>query len=576
MTNQFLANEGTQSSPMMMPISQDAFFNRHLSSASTEPSMSDWANHSGSDAFEEMLPGASLGMCSFEENPLSRLGPLASQLACVVAHSELSAADLVKLGFQVAETAEAVMQHGLRPLNPDVMAVCVITSVADAPEAQEVMHILAQDAAAPVLLAVVTPGFSRQSTPSMVDGRRDVLGAQASMRYSHDLKSIRSSLMAYGADGVITLMQGELLLPHRLMDTIEQCEFVATKVTKLMDERQREAEESAAKKVQAAFRRFLGEMPGRALENVPRADPGVEERFDGDNKLVGVAGFEFVQLLGAGAFGSVFKALDAKTGFKAVKVMPKAAFKSAGMLISLDQEVSIMRFMKEHPNVVRAQTILHAHHHFYLVMEYAGEQNLHAYTKAVVQKTGAPTLHPEMIARFSCQQASAVEHLHASLVCHRDIKPTNWIVADGGDVVRLSDFGLAAQLNGPEHRLHTCCGSLPFCAPEVLSARHEGEYHPLMADTWSLAVGFVELLSGPFGVEKLIGWGTQRPTEDSCVVEALRSMPSRWQEARKSLVHPVTSSLVQVIGKMLKRVPTERWSMRAVVSEQGLSCQCPA
>jgi serine/threonine protein kinase len=34
-----------------------------------------------------------------------------------------------------------------------------------------------------------------------------------------------------------------------------------------------------------------------------------------------------------------------------------------------------------------------------------------------------------------------LEHLHLSGVCHRDIKPQNWIVSDDGATPRLADFG---------------------------------------------------------------------------------------------------------------------------------------
>jgi len=502
----------------------------------------------------------------------SRLGPLASELACVVAHPELDAQHMLKLGFRAASTAEAVME-GKQACPSDISAVLVMLSPGDPDESCAVMRTLAEDATAPVLLAVVIPGFSRQNTPSVLDGcagRKNTITPQGSVQFDEEMRSLRRALLASGADGVVTVMPGEPLLPHRLMDTIETCEFVATKVTKLMDDRQKQSDEAAAKKVQAAFRRFLAELPGRALENLPKVDPGLEEQFVRD-QCTGVAGYSFTQQLGAGAFGAVYKALDVNNGgYKAVKVLPKTAFKGAGMLISLDQEASITRYIAEHPYVVRSHEILHTHQNFYLVMDYAGEMNLHYYTKAFVQRTGANTLHPEMIMRFSRQQAAAVAHLHSTLVCHRDLKPTNWIVADGGDSVKLSDFGLAAQLNGVEHRLHTCCGSLPFCAPEVLMARKQGDYSPLASDMWCLGVGFIELLAGPFGVEKLIGWGSGRPSEDDVVLRAVMTLPDLWKEVAANMRFPYLSHLASLPSKVVRLDPSERWDAHEMAGENGL------
>uniref|UniRef100_A0A6V0I2Q5 Protein kinase domain-containing protein n=1 Tax=Zooxanthella nutricula TaxID=1333877 RepID=A0A6V0I2Q5_9DINO len=63
---------------------------------------------------------------------------------------------------------------------------------------------------------------------------------------------------------------------------------------------------------------------------------------------------------------------------------------------------------------------------------------------------------------------SAIAHIHARGVVHRDIKSENILLGHGGCPV-LTDFGVAAFLND-EEAMATRCGSVGYVAPEVLKA----------------------------------------------------------------------------------------------------------
>jgi serine/threonine protein kinase len=45
-----------------------------------------------------------------------------------------------------------------------------------------------------------------------------------------------------------------------------------------------------------------------------------------------------------------------------------------------------------------------------------------------------------------------LSHLHGCNIAHRDIKPVNILLSDSGEVAQLSDFGLATELNHPDHK----------------------------------------------------------------------------------------------------------------------------
>jgi eukaryotic-like serine/threonine-protein kinase len=93
---------------------------------------------------------------------------------------------------------------------------------------------------------------------------------------------------------------------------------------------------------------------------------------------------------------------------------------------------------------------------------------------------------------------SAVEHAHANLIVHRDIKPQNILVADGGDV-KLLDFGIAkliedetgagaTQLTREGGRLLTP----EYAAPEQLM----GQPVTTATDIYTLGVLLYQLLAG--------------------------------------------------------------------------------
>jgi len=127
----------------------------------------------------------------------------------------------------------------------------------------------------------------------------------------------------------------------------------------------------------------------------------------------------------------------------------------------------------------------------YLVLEIVDGERIDAYCDTHRLDIGARL-------RLFLDVLGAVEHAHANLIVHRDIKPQNILVADGGNV-KLLDFGIAklidddvdagvTQLTRDGGRLLTP----EYAAPEQLT----GQPVTTATDIYTLGVLLYQLLAG--------------------------------------------------------------------------------
>ena len=160
-----------------------------------------------------------------------------------------------------------------------------------------------------------------------------------------------------------------------------------------------------------------------------------------------------VSILGAGAFGVVYRAFDTKTGVEyAVKRVEKE-----GNEYNQTRERELHVRVSSHPNVLTFHREVHeGHYDFYIYDICAGD------LQSVI-KTGTFFRDDEFIKRVFIQIVDALEYCHKRGVYHRDLKPENILVsALSGDIdVFVADFGLATT----SKLTASTCGTPCFMGP---------------------------------------------------------------------------------------------------------------
>ncbi len=288
-----------------------------------------------------------------------------------------------------------------------------------------------------------------------------------------------------------------------------------------------------------------------------------------------IAGYEFVQLLGVGGFGAVYRAvLRGALGFEqevAIKVLDAdRARLSPGLVRSLALEAKILSRV-QHPNVVQARHFLQISDDalgdtWILVMELVRGQTLRRLL--TTQSKAATPLPINAPLQVMSEIADGLHFAHrltdesgaAVGLVHRDLKPENVMISNEGRV-KILDFGIAyaKRRAGATGSSNMVIGTPHYMSPEQL----EGERVDRRSDLYAL---------GTMGFEMFAGESFVPPrTRAVEAVKAAREtrFEQREQRLREALqqryAHQMEDSLqdeiVDLLRDLLQRDRTRRPSL---------------
>ena len=254
--------------------------------------------------------------------------------------------------------------------------------------------------------------------------------------------------------------------------------------------------------------------------------------------------------LGRGAFGRALLVKRRKDGLTAVMKeisldgMPASERKAA------QSEISILKRLKKHPNIVQYMDSFLEDKKLHIVMEWAREGDLAMVIKK--SKSNRSHLKESRVLTIFFQCCAALHFMHQNHVLHRDIKPANIFLTRSGeqcDIVKLGDFGIAKVLAHTMARAKTVAGTPYYMAPELCQERP----YTTTADCWSLGCVLFELcaLDVPFTATSMA----------ALVRKIVNGRPKR-------LPSQYSAELKSIVESMLKKQGHQRPSMKRLL---GLS-----
>jgi eukaryotic-like serine/threonine-protein kinase len=266
------------------------------------------------------------------------------------------------------------------------------------------------------------------------------------------------------------------------------------------------------------------------LDTFLRAARDAEPRRDAvDREIVG-GRYRLERLLGAGAAGRVFRAIDEVTGRTvAIKMLHGASSRGSASYERFLREARVAGSLR-HPAIVEAYDF--SAELGFLVMEYLAGGSL------ATRIAGGEPLPGAQVRRMVLELLGGLELAHHRGVVHRDVKPAN-VFFDTRGAAKLGDFGVAHLIDLGQTQTGGLIGTLAYMSPEQIT----GAPITIAADLYSLGVTIFEALTGrlPFLGPDFVAQhlGAEPP------------VPSK--------VAPVAAAWDPVLARLLRKSPTERY-----------------
>jgi eukaryotic-like serine/threonine-protein kinase len=272
--------------------------------------------------------------------------------------------------------------------------------------------------------------------------------------------------------------------------------------------------------------------------------------------------YEIVRRLGAGGSGVVYLANDTLLQRPVVIKILRSSMLSAEQMRSTILREARLASAIEHPNVCAIYEVGESGNEGYIVMQYVPGQSL---DHLIAQ--GPADL--KLVLSVGIQIADGLQAAHVLGIFHRDLKPQNVMLTDGG-LAKILDFGLARRLPPEDATFDPSKpalakdasvaatytargGTIRYMAPEQFVTGQSS----VQSDVWALGVILYELASGrhPFS----------RPDAED--FQAIRAIQFSDPHDLGEIVPGISPELKSVIATCLEKNPAMRYTTAAEVRE---------
>lgn len=294
--------------------------------------------------------------------------------------------------------------------------------------------------------------------------------------------------------------------------------------------------------VACALEHALEELPEEAA--LPLRLDDLPEPY---GPLPEIAGFEFLEVIGRGGMGVVYRARQTRLNrIVAVKLLLPGVLADEATRRRFQQEAEAVAQL-QHPGIVPVYEAGECRGQPWFAMEYVPGRDL-------AHLSDPLPLSPTRAARLIRLVSDALQHAHEQGVLHRDLKPSN-ILLGADERPRLTDFGLARRLDVDQELTlpGQTLGSPGYLAPEQAAA--DSSPAGPTSDVYSLGAVLYYLLTG------------RPPFLASTLAEALAEVLHRDPVAVRVLNPSVPRDLETITLKCLEKRPADRYPSAAALGQ---------
>lgn len=254
--------------------------------------------------------------------------------------------------------------------------------------------------------------------------------------------------------------------------------------------------------------------------------------------------YDILRPIGSGGMGKVFLARHTKLGREvALKLLANHRLADSRTVDRFEAEMRAIGRLS-HPNIVTAFDAREVDGTAVLVTEFISGLDL----GQLLQRIGAFSVADAC--EITRQVAVALSYTNSQGFVHRDVKPSNVMLSNDGEV-KLLDLGLARLQYGDQERSELTgtgqtMGSADYIAPEQVA---DSKTVDIRADIYSLGCTLFKLLTG------------RAPFADDQHLTTFAKMTAHVSQSPPSLADLLPSaprSLVQLVDSMLAKKPSNR------------------
>jgi len=295
-------------------------------------------------------------------------------------------------------------------------------------------------------------------------------------------------------------------------------------------------------------------VPRALMPHFPRANNDLKES-ESDHSI---GKYSFAGVIQSPSLSLVHAIHTSSSTQNVIKIVDKSRIFLPEEVERIFREYRFLSNILDHPNIVHCSDMLHTPQRLYLVLSFAGDENL----AQLLSSQPGQRLDPEGSINCFQQLASGVAYCHKRQIVHRAINLEHVVLSQCSYGNRyhccLVDFS-TAMVSQLDTLSRVVCGTMPCIAPEVAL---EIPYVPWRADCWSAGVVLLEMAGGLSSLSLSVPFNIEAEPID--VADRIRNFFSAKGSHAAALAHMGDvrdPKITSVLELLLASMPANRSAM---------------